>query len=232
MIIHILEIILATALVLVAFRKPLLRARHSILMAWVNFRIGIARRRNARLAIDTLDVRTQLLHSPLQKYSAKKLRQLARRHPKAAAGCAAEIKRRQYIGKHRDEIFLKAAAAIAILIAPSAFAGTNTQDQVSATSVPWSITSYWILGLLGFLAVVYLVLAVWGKIKEVFGKKPSNQEELVSIHKKIYAFGKSVDERFQNLQVERQRTLSELNEKISRVAEDVAFIRGQMSTKP
>ena len=70
--------------------------------------------------------------------------------------------------------------------------------------------------------------------KGLFVRKPSIDAEFATkkdvqrTDAKIAELRADVDEKFESLQIERQRNIGELHDKINGVAGDVAFIRGRM----
>ncbi len=98
--------------------------------------------------------------------------------------------------------------------------------QIENPPVPWPVTGNWFLGLIGVLAVVYLVLGVAWQCKKLFGTHPPLEEQFRG---EIDALQTEMDERFRELALERARNICELSDKINRVGEDVAFIRGKMA---
>ena len=99
-------------------------------------------------------------------------------------------------------------------------------SQIENPSVPWPVTGNWLLGLVGVLAVVYLILGVAWQCKKLFGKNPPLEERF---REELDALQFDMDERFRELALERARSINELSDKIIRVGEDVAFIRGKMA---
>lgn len=91
-------------------------------------------------------------------------------------------------------------------------------------------TEQWLWSLAALLAIAALA-------KGLFIRKPSidaefaTKKDVRATDDKIDALRTDVDERFESLQIERQRNLGELHEKINDVAGDVAFIRGRMEGK-
>ncbi len=101
-------------------------------------------------------------------------------------------------------------------------------DQIQNPPVPWAVTGNWLLGLIGVLSVVYLGLGLAWQCKKLFGKHPPVEEQF---RHEIEALRAEMDERFRELALERARNISELSEKIIRVGEDVAFIRGKLASE-
>jgi hypothetical protein len=102
-------------------------------------------------------------------------------------------------------------------------------------TIPWPITANWLLGLTGALAVSYLALEVTSHCRKLFGKKESTNvtDDLKRLaadcERRHEILRGEMDERFREFTIERARSLADLYEKINRVAEDVAYIRGKMS---
>jgi len=115
--------------------------------------------------------------------------------------------------------------------------------------VPWSATGSWMVGLIGVLGVVYLGLGVWSQIKKLFGQTPPMHEALEqrdkALRKMIFASEAAMKERIQNereridvleqryleMQIDRERKWATLQKSISELAEMVAFIRGTLKDK-
>jgi len=115
--------------------------------------------------------------------------------------------------------------------------------------VPWSATGSWMVGLIGVLGVVYLGLGVWSQIKKLFGQTPPMHEALEqrdkALRKMIFASEAGLKERIQTervridqleqryleMQIDRERKWSVLQKSISELAEMVAFIRGTLKEK-
>jgi len=115
--------------------------------------------------------------------------------------------------------------------------------------VPWSATGSWMVGLIGVLGVVYLGLGVWSQIKKLFGQTPPMHEALEqrdkALRKMIFASEAAMKERIQNereridvleqryleMQIDRERKWATLQKSISELAEMVAFIRGTLKEK-
>lgn len=115
--------------------------------------------------------------------------------------------------------------------------------------VPWANTGNWMLGLIGVLGVVYLGLGVWSQVKKLFGQTPPMHEALdqrdKALRKMIFASEAGLKERIQNermridtleqryleMQIDRERKWAALQKSISELAEMVAFIRGTLKSK-
>jgi hypothetical protein len=100
-------------------------------------------------------------------------------------------------------------------------------------TIPWPITANWLLGLTGALALSYLALEVTARCRKVFGKNPPISDQITRLasdcERRHEILRGEMDERFREYTIERARSLADLYEKINRVAEDVAFIRGKIS---
>ncbi len=81
------------------------------------------------------------------------------------------------------------------------------------------------------------LLSIAALAKGLFVRKPSidaefaTKKDVRATDLKITELRADVDEKFESLQIDRQRNLGELHEKINGVAGDVAFIRGRMEGK-
>jgi hypothetical protein len=98
---------------------------------------------------------------------------------------------------------------------------------------PWPITAQWLLGFTGALGVAYLGLEVTSRCRKLFGKTPAVSDDIKRLaadcERRHELLRGEMDERFRELTIERASSLADLYEKINRVAEDVAYIRGKMS---
>lgn len=110
--------------------------------------------------------------------------------------------------------------------------------------IPWTTTGQFMLGLISVLSVVGLALWAIRNGKAIFGRSPPFEEELErrdkSIRRQIYMVEKNlqaahgenlrrielVEQRYEELQIDRQRKWQELTEQLASVRVDVAFIRG------
>lgn len=106
--------------------------------------------------------------------------------------------------------------------------------------VEWSTTGNVMLGIIGILGVCVLILSFVEKWKKVFGKHPPLHEEIEKLRSdvKISVAGayKAVEKErltreqaFQDLALERARTVQTINESVLQISKDIAFMRGQMS---
>jgi hypothetical protein len=115
--------------------------------------------------------------------------------------------------------------------------------------VPWTVTSKWVWGLMGFLGCVWLVFAVCIQAKRLFGRTPPIQDELERREKKLrgeimhqknsalkemrsvltplIARVEKAENDIEEMQLDRSRKWAELQKEIHTIAQDVAFIRGQ-----
>lgn len=89
-----------------------------------------------------------------------------------------------------------------------------------------------LIGGAAILGIVYLGLGVWDKARKLMGNHRTVQVQPVETHlatrEEVQQLRDWTFERFETMQIDRARTLGELHEKINKVAEDVAFIRGRI----
>jgi len=100
-------------------------------------------------------------------------------------------------------------------------------------NIPWPITAQWLLGLTGALGFAYLALEVTARCRKLFGKAAPLSDDIKRLaadcERRHETLRCEVEERFREFTVERARSISDVYEKINRVAEDVAYIRGKIS---
>lgn len=106
-------------------------------------------------------------------------------------------------------------------------------------TVAWPEIGGWMIGLIGVLGVVALALNVIKGAVDLFGRKQpletllSQREQLLrvdiqAVSLRVSQLRADTEERFQSLNIERQRNLEALHEKINGVRDSVQFIRGRM----
>lgn len=102
-------------------------------------------------------------------------------------------------------------------------------------NIPWPITANWLLGLTGALAFSYLALEVTSRCRKLFGKNEMVTEDIKRLsadcERRHETLRDEMEERFREFTIERARSLADLYEKINRVGEDVAYIRGKISNQ-
>jgi len=102
-------------------------------------------------------------------------------------------------------------------------------------TIPWPITANWLLGLTGALALSYLALEVTARCRKLFGKNQTVTDDIKRLsadcERRHELLRGEMEERFREFTIERARSLADLYEKINRVAEDVAYIRGKISNE-
>lgn len=111
------------------------------------------------------------------------------------------------------------------------------------TDVPWSATSQWLFGALGFLGIVYLLFGVAIGARKLFGTRPPLDDQLLEVQKVLRAEFKAGDdslrrsietilEEIAEMNSTRLRLLSEIKNEIRELSNDVSFIRGRMENLP
>ena len=87
--------------------------------------------------------------------------------------------------------------------------------------VPSGALRDWLMILAGLLGIGVL-------IKQLFPRRTPPFEAEFATKCDVKDLREDVDQRFEDLRIERERNISDLHEKINGVANDVSFIRGQM----
>ncbi len=120
-------------------------------------------------------------------------------------------------------------------------------------NIPELTTWHAVLGLLGIIAVANMVLWFVSLTKQVFGRKPTLEEEMntnaKSLRSEIYQAKNSalkemglryaaieartaiLEARHEEMQLDRERKWKELQHEISEMRETMAFIRGRFEKK-
>lgn len=109
--------------------------------------------------------------------------------------------------------------------------------------VNWTPTMHALVGLVGVLAVIWLILSVAIASRKLFGKHPPIHEELRIIRNEFQqadnelaqAIADEAEKRekaFEDLQLERQRTLSSLHKKMNGISRNVYLMAGKLGVKP
>ena len=120
-------------------------------------------------------------------------------------------------------------------------------------NIPELTTWHSVLGLLGIIAVANMVLWFVSLTKQVFGRKPTLEEEMntnaKSLRSEIYQAKNSalkemglryaaieartaiLEARHEEMQLDRERKWKELQHEISEMRETMAFIRGRFEKK-
>ena len=120
-------------------------------------------------------------------------------------------------------------------------------------NIPELTTWHALLGLLGIIAVANMVLWFVSLTKQVFGRKPTLEEEMntnaKSLRSEIYQAKNSalkemgsrhaaieartaiLEARHEEMQLDRERKWKELQHEISEMRETMAFIRGRFEKK-
>jgi hypothetical protein len=110
-------------------------------------------------------------------------------------------------------------------------------------AVSWTPTVQALVGLVGVLAIVWLILSVAIASRKLFGKHPPVHEELRIIRNEfqqadnelalaIAAEAQKREKAFEDLQMERQRTLSSLHKKMNGISRNVYLMAGKLGVKP
>lgn len=104
--------------------------------------------------------------------------------------------------------------------------------------IPWKTIGTVMLGLIGILTIGLLILSTWNQAKEAFGRKPPLNDELntrdKALRKMIYASEANLkervtklEERYEEMQIDRQRKWEELQKQFGEMDKTLAFIRGK-----
>jgi hypothetical protein len=127
------------------------------------------------------------------------------------------------------------------------FFGTNMIILAQATmDVPWNSFTHWLEGLVGFLSVMLLVILVIYYGRKTFGRRPPIDDDLKKLRSEIYHAKNSVrkevvaliateskriaklEERYEEMQVDRARKWEELKGQVHDMETTLAFIRGKL----
>src|SRR5437588_7340569 len=108
----------------------------------------------------------------------------------------------------------------------------------SIPTIPWPQIIYVGGGLLGMLGVAGMVLSVVDKAKKVFGRQPPLEAEFASrqdlkeqdqlLKKEMRLLGARLEQQLGDAEVSHSRAMGALHEKINKVAEDTAYLRGKI----
>ena len=109
------------------------------------------------------------------------------------------------------------------------------------TDIPWPQIAYVAGGLFGMLGVAGLVLSVVDKGKKVFGRKPPLEAEFASRHDlkeqdqllktEMRLLGARLEQQIGNAEITYSRSIGALHQKINKVAEDTAYLRGKIEER-
>lgn len=113
-------------------------------------------------------------------------------------------------------------------------------------NVPWGTTGTFMLGLIGVIGVAVLVVQLVLGLKKLLGRTPPFHEELdkrdKAIRRQVFAVEnnlkaahaentkriEALEERYDEMQKDRERKWSELKEDINGVGQTLAYIRGKI----
>src|SRR5580765_7272454 len=108
-------------------------------------------------------------------------------------------------------------------------------------TIPWPQIIYVAGGLLGMFGVAGLVLGVVDKAKQVFGRKPPLEAEFASrqdlkeqdqlLKHEMRLLGARLEQQIGDAEVSHSRAMGALHEKINKVAEDTAYLRGKIEER-
>jgi len=108
-------------------------------------------------------------------------------------------------------------------------------------SLPWPQIAYVASGLLGVLGAVGLVLGVVDKGRKVFGRKPPLEAEFASrldlkeqdqlLKTEMRLLGARLEQQIGDAEISHSRAIGALQEKINKVAEDTAYLRGKIEER-
>ena len=107
--------------------------------------------------------------------------------------------------------------------------------------IPWPQVIYVAGGLFGMLGAAGLVLGVVDKARKVFGRKPPLEAEFASrqdlkeqdqlLKHEMRLLGGRLEQQIGDAEISRARALGALHEKINKVAEDTAYLRGKIEER-
>jgi len=105
--------------------------------------------------------------------------------------------------------------------------------------IPWQQLSYVAGGLFGLLGVASLLLSVVDKAKKVFGRRPPLEAEFASrqdlkdqdqlLKNEMRRLSTKLEQQLGDAEISHTRSIGALHEKINKVAEDTAYLRGIIS---
>ena len=108
-------------------------------------------------------------------------------------------------------------------------------------TIPWQQSLYVAGGLLGLLGTTGLVLTVVDKGRSVFARKPPLEVEFASrqevkeqdqiIKGEMRTLVSRLEQQIGDAQVSHARAMGALHDKVNKVAEDVAYLRGKTEEK-
>jgi|SRR5947209_7498820 len=108
-------------------------------------------------------------------------------------------------------------------------------------TIPWPQTIYVAGGLLGLLGVAGLVLSVADKAKKIFGPRAPLETEFASrqdlkeqdqlLKHEMRLLGSRLERQIGDAEVCHARAMGALHEKINKVAEDTAYLRGKVEER-
>ena len=109
------------------------------------------------------------------------------------------------------------------------------------TPIPWPQILYVAGALFGMLGVAGLVLGVIDKAKRVFGRRPPLEAEFASrldlkeqdqlLKNEMRLLGARLEQQIGDAEITHSRAMSALHEKINKVAEDTAYLRGKIEKR-
>jgi len=109
------------------------------------------------------------------------------------------------------------------------------------TPIPWPQILYVAGGLFGMLGVAGLVLGVIDKAKRVFGRRPPLEAEFASrldlkeqdqlLKNEMRLLGARLEQQIGDAEITHSRAMNALHEKINKVAEDTAYLRGKIEKR-
>jgi|SRR5438477_13043846 len=110
----------------------------------------------------------------------------------------------------------------------------------SIPTIPWQQVIYVAGGLFGLLGVAGVVLGVVEKARRVFGCRPGleefasrqdlkEQDQLLKHEMRL--LGAKLEQQIGDAEVSHSRAMGALHEKINKVAEDTAYLRGKIEER-
>ena len=110
------------------------------------------------------------------------------------------------------------------------------------TPIPWQQIIYVAGGLLGLIAVAGMVLGVVEKSRKIFGHHRSLQTDFASrydlkeqdqlLKDEMRLLGARLEQQIGDAEISHSRAIGALHEKIKKVAEDTAYLRGKLEERP
>ena len=115
--------------------------------------------------------------------------------------------------------------------------------MLAEAQIEWPATIQVLIGIVGLLSIVALIFTVALQARKLFGKHPPLHEEMKSVREEFRAADQALlialreesekrEVQFADLQIERQRTLSNLHKKMNGMSRNLYLIAGKLGLHP